>query len=184
MKKFAFILCCICVALSACNKTVEDSVPLAVHELTVQFIDNEGKNMLDSLLMDEIDYVTVDSFCDISCIRLSDGQKMYMGDGNGVIYPRGLHAIGKAMHISFCDMKIRDEHRHYPTGRAEEYDETYLLKLSSPVLFGDSIVHTINTHVHVNSWRYEYRGTEVDGQPLEEETGQQYAQVSVTFVIP
>jgi len=183
MKRLAFIFS-LCAIICACSDD-PDSISPATVELSISFVDSAGTNILDSLLTNETDYVDARAFCQFDCTCQSDKENMYLSVVNASIYPSGLHAKGKAMHIVYKDGRVRDSHRHYPAGRAEEYDETYHLALSSPALFGDSAVHSIDIHTHVSGWWYKYLGTEVDGQPLVEEVGQrdyQMSPISVTFV--
>ena len=187
MKRTAFIVCSFCMALCACNNGEPGGFPLANHRLQVQFVHSDGKNILDSLLMNEADYVAADSFCTVSCMRLSDGDLMDLGEGNGMIGPKGIQATGKSIYFSWLDLKIRDDEYHYSSERAEEYDETYLLSLSSPVIFGDSILHNIKVHIHVTGCQYEYRQIDVDGKVSEMDPGQANSLtrlISATFVIP
>ena len=162
------------------EKNSSDYVNINSFKFYLKFESAIGTNLVDSVKFKELDYTKSyepldslkDGLVEVSIFRSSDGTEFdssvrriawFRPLASSVISSSDINqelaSAGTLLEIGWADFLSSN----IDWNRPENYDETYIIKVKSPKIFGNDKEHTIKWFVHIKKSTYDAFKCEIDG---------------------
>lgn len=156
-------------SFAACsNEGGGDQTNPSLNNTYIRFVSPSGTNVLDSLgitMKEKLRVAVTDNRITVTGKRTSDGTPLeFLNEwewASPIYEPKFKEEKGTVLHLFWVDHKTWNIEK-----RSNSYDENYAIQLSSPEVFGNNEVHTLNWHVKVKGRTHDAYKCELDGKEV------------------
>ena len=163
-KSLLLFLCAVLNAACANNTEGDETVLLYDYSIKASFISKTGTDLLDSVVRSDCWVSHADSICNIRGFSKYRSQ-MFLPPSEDILITPHSDGAPRQLIARWEDFYVQSTVSGYrPELRPKEYDDIFDIEFISPKIFGDSSVHTVRWHVHVDGIHSSTTLCEVDGE--------------------